>query len=65
MSNPSCTDEEIVVAAKAAYCHNFIKNLPNVSFLINMYLLYLCTIFFSGLKQFLILSSLQFGAHQH
>ncbi|KAI8440970.1 hypothetical protein MSG28_009258 [Choristoneura fumiferana] len=28
MSNPSCTDEEIYVAAKQAYCHNFIKNLP-------------------------------------
>ncbi|XP_049878557.1 multidrug resistance protein homolog 49-like [Pectinophora gossypiella] len=28
MSNPSCTDEEIIVAAKQAYCHNFIKNLP-------------------------------------
>ncbi|CAG4976005.1 unnamed protein product [Colias eurytheme] len=29
MSNPSCTDEEIIVAAKQAYCHSFIKNLPN------------------------------------
>ncbi|XP_072945637.1 multidrug resistance protein homolog 49 [Epargyreus clarus] len=28
MSNPSCTDEEIIVAAKQAYCHSFIKNLP-------------------------------------
>ncbi|KPJ18849.1 Multidrug resistance protein-like 49 [Papilio machaon] len=28
LSNPSCTDEEIIVAAKQAYCHHFIKNLP-------------------------------------
>ncbi|KAG6454144.1 hypothetical protein O3G_MSEX008540 [Manduca sexta] len=28
MSNPSCTDEEIIVAAKQAYCHDFIKKLP-------------------------------------
>ncbi|KAG7304719.1 hypothetical protein JYU34_010067 [Plutella xylostella] len=29
LSNPSCTDEEIVVAAKQAYCHSFIRNLPD------------------------------------
>ncbi|KAM3965965.1 multidrug resistance protein homolog 49 [Aphomia sociella] len=29
MSNPKCTDEEIVVAAKQAYCHSFIKRLPD------------------------------------
>ncbi|XP_053616726.1 multidrug resistance protein homolog 49 isoform X2 [Plodia interpunctella] len=29
MSNPACTDDEIIVAAKQAYCHNFIKKLPN------------------------------------
>ncbi|XP_041969859.1 multidrug resistance protein homolog 49 [Aricia agestis] len=29
MSNPSCSDEEIIVAAKQAYCHTFIKKLPN------------------------------------
>ncbi|XP_013191344.1 multidrug resistance protein homolog 49 [Amyelois transitella] len=29
MSNPSCTDDEIIVAAKQAYCHSFIKKLPN------------------------------------
>ncbi|KAJ2945157.1 hypothetical protein O0L34_g9220 [Tuta absoluta] len=29
MSNPTCTDEEIEVAAKEAYCHHFIKHLPN------------------------------------
>ncbi|CAK1542634.1 unnamed protein product [Leptosia nina] len=29
LSNPSCTDEEIIIAAKQAYCHNFIKNLPD------------------------------------
>ncbi|KAL4713463.1 hypothetical protein ACJJTC_010448 [Scirpophaga incertulas] len=28
LSNPSCTDEEIIIAAKQAYCHSFIKNLP-------------------------------------
>ncbi|XP_059046777.1 multidrug resistance protein homolog 49-like isoform X2 [Achroia grisella] len=28
MSNPSCTDEEIIVAAKQAYCHKFIQKLP-------------------------------------
>ncbi|XP_022121081.2 multidrug resistance protein homolog 49-like isoform X2 [Pieris rapae] len=28
MSNPSCTDQEIIIAAKQAYCHSFIKNLP-------------------------------------
>ncbi|KAJ2945156.1 hypothetical protein O0L34_g9219 [Tuta absoluta] len=28
MSNPSCTDEEIIVASRQAYCHHFIKNLP-------------------------------------
>ncbi|VVC86458.1 unnamed protein product [Leptidea sinapis] len=28
MSNPSCTDEEIINAAKQAYCHSFIKKLP-------------------------------------
>ncbi|GBP96098.1 Multidrug resistance protein homolog 49, partial [Eumeta japonica] len=29
MSNPACTDEEIAVAARQAYCHNFIEKLPN------------------------------------
>ncbi|KAI5635252.1 ABC transporter transmembrane region domain-containing protein [Phthorimaea operculella] len=29
MSNPSCTDYEIEMAAKEAYCHHFIKHLPN------------------------------------
>ncbi|CAG5040900.1 unnamed protein product [Parnassius apollo] len=29
LSNPTCTDEEIIVAAKQAYCHSFIKNLPD------------------------------------
>ncbi|XP_068623038.1 multidrug resistance protein homolog 49-like [Battus philenor] len=29
LSNPSCTDEEIIVAAKQAYCHHFIKKLPD------------------------------------
>ncbi|RVE52406.1 hypothetical protein evm_002800 [Chilo suppressalis] len=28
LSNPSCTDEEIIVASKQAYCHDFIKKLP-------------------------------------
>ncbi|XP_026751767.1 multidrug resistance protein homolog 49-like isoform X2 [Galleria mellonella] len=28
MSNPTCTDEEIIVAAKQAYCHKFIEKLP-------------------------------------
>ncbi|XP_047508388.1 multidrug resistance protein homolog 49-like isoform X2 [Pieris napi] len=28
MSNPSCTDQEIIIAAKQAYCHSFIKKLP-------------------------------------
>ncbi|CAH2055805.1 unnamed protein product, partial [Iphiclides podalirius] len=28
LSNPKCTDEEIIIAAKQAYCHHFIKNLP-------------------------------------
>lgn len=31
MSNPSCTDEEIIMASKQAHCHGFIKHLPNVS----------------------------------
>ncbi|XP_039747692.1 multidrug resistance protein homolog 49-like isoform X2 [Pararge aegeria] len=29
MSNPQCTDEEIIMASKQAYCHSFIKHLPN------------------------------------
>ncbi|CAH2055806.1 unnamed protein product, partial [Iphiclides podalirius] len=29
LSNPTCSDEDIIVAAKQAYCHNFIKKLPN------------------------------------
>ncbi|CAH0719110.1 unnamed protein product, partial [Brenthis ino] len=29
MSNPSCTDEEIIMASKQAHCHGFIKHLPN------------------------------------
>ncbi|XP_061717365.1 multidrug resistance protein homolog 49-like [Cydia pomonella] len=29
MSNPACTDQEIYVAAKQAYCHAFIKKLPD------------------------------------
>nr|XP_032522824.1 multidrug resistance protein homolog 49-like isoform X2 [Danaus plexippus plexippus] len=29
MSNPTCTDEEIIMASKQAYCHSFIKHLPN------------------------------------
>ncbi|XP_045453691.1 multidrug resistance protein homolog 49-like [Melitaea cinxia] len=29
MSNPSCTDEEIIIASKQAYCHSFIRNLPD------------------------------------
>ncbi|XP_047539105.1 multidrug resistance protein homolog 49-like isoform X1 [Vanessa atalanta] len=29
MSNPTCTDEEIVIASKQAYCHGFIRHLPN------------------------------------
>ncbi|XP_026331957.1 multidrug resistance protein homolog 49-like isoform X2 [Hyposmocoma kahamanoa] len=29
ISNPSCTDAEIIVAAKQAYCHNFIRKLPD------------------------------------
>ncbi|CAG5040909.1 unnamed protein product [Parnassius apollo] len=29
LSNPASTDEEIIVAAKQAYCHRFIKNLPD------------------------------------
>ncbi|CAH2087972.1 unnamed protein product [Euphydryas editha] len=28
MSNPSCTDEEIIIASKQAYCHSFIRSLP-------------------------------------
>ncbi|CAG9571820.1 unnamed protein product [Danaus chrysippus] len=29
MSNPTCTDDEIIMASKQAYCHSFIKHLPN------------------------------------
>ncbi|KAL0879462.1 hypothetical protein ABMA27_003213 [Loxostege sticticalis] len=29
MSNPACTDEEIIVAARQAYCHSFIQKLPD------------------------------------
>ncbi|XP_034836542.1 multidrug resistance protein homolog 49 isoform X2 [Maniola hyperantus] len=29
MSNRQCTDEEIIMASKQAYCHSFIKHLPN------------------------------------
>ncbi|XP_052744794.1 multidrug resistance protein homolog 49-like [Bicyclus anynana] len=29
MSNPKCTDEDIIMASKQAYCHTFIKHLPN------------------------------------
>lgn len=29
MSNPKCTDDEIITAAKQAYCHEFIKKLPD------------------------------------
>ncbi|CAH1634814.1 unnamed protein product [Spodoptera littoralis] len=29
MSNPAATDKEIITAAKAAYCHDFIKKLPD------------------------------------
>ncbi|XP_021208843.2 multidrug resistance protein homolog 49 isoform X1 [Bombyx mori] len=29
MSNPSCTDDEVIVAAKQAYCHDFIRKLPD------------------------------------
>ncbi|KAJ0172665.1 hypothetical protein K1T71_011804 [Dendrolimus kikuchii] len=29
MSNPTCTDEEIIVASKQAYSHDFIKKLPD------------------------------------
>ncbi|XP_063831950.1 multidrug resistance protein homolog 49 [Ostrinia nubilalis] len=29
MSNPSCTDEEIIIASKQAYCHTFIQKLPD------------------------------------